>query len=376
MALHFFFGMQVDDGSSWHFSEQTLSRFRAHHDVKVCGPFPTVGRYVPAATEAEWVRSVCRGVVDTAAVQAAAAQAAAAQAAAAQAAEAIPSALLAAAAAPQAPVFEVLLQKAAGTALGLQLDCTDPTAPLIKAVNGGSAIAWNGAHPGMEVKAGDRVLEVNGIRGNSTQLVHECRTGRELRMKLQRGGEAAAQGPQTVYEALGEAAALAAGVDPAAKEPARLPLQPKAPPGASPRRPRLVPPPRRPPGAEPPPPQAGAGQESRAKAHQQRQVLAPRSKARPPQPDQGPAPPSEPPPERLLQEWGQAASDAEEAAVVVLSDEEEESGRTRDGGLSNGNAWPKAQVIVDTLSVDEAAIVSSDEEEECVKRRRLERLEL
>mmetsp|Transcript_41999 Transcript_41999/g.130796 ORF Transcript_41999/g.130796 Transcript_41999/m.130796 type:complete len:712 (+) Transcript_41999:138-2273(+) len=358
MKLHFFFGMQEDDGTPWHYSEQSLSRFRAHHDVQIYGPFPNVGRYVPAATEAEWLRNACRTFVDAAAV--AAVEAAAAVARGRRAAQA-----------EEASMFEVTLQKGSDSKLGMQLDCSDTSALVIKSVGGGIVGAWNAQHPGRELKVGDRVLEVNGISGNIAHLVHECRRGQQLRMKLQRGGEAAG-GQWPACPAPGEAAATgAAGATKAA-----LAVVPQ---------PRLARPPKRGPQSEPLPTKAGLsldGQQlppqppppaSRAQVHQKRHVMAPRSKARPARPARAeeeadwPVPPPEPPPERLLQAWGLAVPTEEEGPVEILSDGEEEA----TGG------W--AEATVDIISDDECQpvpVAPRPRMGEAEKRRRMQQLEL
>jgi len=83
--------------------------------------------------------------------------------------------------------FTIVLKKTAGSKLGVDVDHQDGMTLLIDAVTGGLMEAWNVANPDKQVKAGDRIMEVNGCRGEVCQLVDECKKTQELVMKVRRG---------------------------------------------------------------------------------------------------------------------------------------------------------------------------------------------
>jgi len=84
--------------------------------------------------------------------------------------------------------YTITLDKKDGSRLGVDVDHQDGSTLLIEAVTGGLVEAWNAAHAvELKVSAGDRVVEVNGIRGDVLQLVDECKKNQPLKMKLRRG---------------------------------------------------------------------------------------------------------------------------------------------------------------------------------------------
>jgi hypothetical protein len=71
--------------------------------------------------------------------------------------------------------FIVFIEKAANDpfGLGLDVDITDGPTLLIDAVQEGLIQNWNFTHPGSEVKAHHRFLEVNGVRGDAKSIIEE-----------------------------------------------------------------------------------------------------------------------------------------------------------------------------------------------------------
>mmetsp|Transcript_109849 Transcript_109849/g.310821 ORF Transcript_109849/g.310821 Transcript_109849/m.310821 type:complete len:229 (-) Transcript_109849:22-708(-) len=56
----------------------------------------------------------------------------------------------------------------------------------IKSINGGIAAQWNADHPELEIRTGDHILEVNGIRGNADQMLVACRRQGQVRLVVGR----------------------------------------------------------------------------------------------------------------------------------------------------------------------------------------------
>jgi len=93
----------------------------------------------------------------------------------------------------EATFYEVTLEKRDGTRLGMSIlerDGADGRGLLVTAVTGGLVQAWNSNHsaqPGKPVvRPGDRIVEVNGVRDCTSQLLEECRTSQVLHMTIRR----------------------------------------------------------------------------------------------------------------------------------------------------------------------------------------------
>merc|ERR1719210_1189182 len=73
---------------------------------------------------------------------------------------------------PRVHVFSINLHKADGARLGLDLDFVKGREVLpVRAVMGHLTEEWNRSHPESKVQSGDRIVEVNGIRGRSDLLM-------------------------------------------------------------------------------------------------------------------------------------------------------------------------------------------------------------
>lgn len=79
--------------------------------------------------------------------------------------------------------FEVNVEKGSQQ-LGVDVLHQDTETLLITRINSGLILQWNQAHPDNCVRAGDRVIEVNGQRGGSEFLVGAIRNGISLRLKI------------------------------------------------------------------------------------------------------------------------------------------------------------------------------------------------
>eukprot|EP00929_Paragymnodinium_shiwhaense_P016396 TRINITY_DN124705_c0_g1_i1.p1 TRINITY_DN124705_c0_g1~~TRINITY_DN124705_c0_g1_i1.p1 ORF type:complete len:139 (-),score=51.40 TRINITY_DN124705_c0_g1_i1:155-571(-) len=82
--------------------------------------------------------------------------------------------------------FTITLNKTEGARLGVDVDHHDGVTLLIDAVTGGLVQAWNEGNPNEQVKQGDRIVAVNGVRGDVMQLVDECKKNQVLTMKVKR----------------------------------------------------------------------------------------------------------------------------------------------------------------------------------------------
>jgi len=96
---------------------------------------------------------------------------------------------------PQAPVaaaktgqeYIVTLTKTSGVTLGLDVDTMAEVGVLpIQAITGGLVEAWNAENPDTQVCKGDKIIEVNGVRGDGASLVERCARDQTLRMVLRR----------------------------------------------------------------------------------------------------------------------------------------------------------------------------------------------
>lgn len=82
--------------------------------------------------------------------------------------------------------YTIRLDRTNGTRLGVDVDDQDGVSLLIDNVTGGLAEEWNNNNPQNRVVKGDRVVEVNGVRGNVDALVVECQKQQVISMKIMR----------------------------------------------------------------------------------------------------------------------------------------------------------------------------------------------
>merc|ERR1712113_1022049 len=92
------------------------------------------------------------------------------------------TAVPAAAGGVKADEFKITIDHTCGTRLGIDVDHQDGQTLLIDAVTGGLVEKWNNANADKAVKAGHRIVEINGIRGDVLQLVDECKKNIILNM--------------------------------------------------------------------------------------------------------------------------------------------------------------------------------------------------
>lgn len=85
--------------------------------------------------------------------------------------------------------YVIDLDKSGGERLGIDVDNLDGVTLLIESVNEGLVKNWNQKNADKEVRPGDRLVEVNGIRDDLVKLVDECKKDQMLTIKFVVGKE-------------------------------------------------------------------------------------------------------------------------------------------------------------------------------------------
>mmetsp|Transcript_84262 Transcript_84262/g.212473 ORF Transcript_84262/g.212473 Transcript_84262/m.212473 type:complete len:138 (+) Transcript_84262:127-540(+) len=83
--------------------------------------------------------------------------------------------------------WTVTLKKKEGTRLGVDVDVTDGITLQIDTVTAGLLQDWNDANPDKAVKKLDRIISVNGHRGDATKLTDTCKNDDVLELLVRRG---------------------------------------------------------------------------------------------------------------------------------------------------------------------------------------------
>eukprot|EP00930_Biecheleria_cincta_P010448 TRINITY_DN112575_c0_g1_i1.p1 TRINITY_DN112575_c0_g1~~TRINITY_DN112575_c0_g1_i1.p1 ORF type:complete len:177 (+),score=40.44 TRINITY_DN112575_c0_g1_i1:48-533(+) len=73
-----------------------------------------------------------------------------------------------------------------GRRLGIDVDVTDGAAAVVDNINEGLVMDWNRAHPEAAIKKHDRIMEVNGQRGDANLIIETCKRDQRLVMKVLR----------------------------------------------------------------------------------------------------------------------------------------------------------------------------------------------
>ncbi|CAK9013024.1 Putative NADPH:quinone oxidoreductase 1 [Durusdinium trenchii] len=88
--------------------------------------------------------------------------------------------------APRDGEFIIVLDKTNGERLGMDVDHEDGRTLAVDAITGGLIQKWNEEHPDKALKPKDRIVEVNGLRGDVLQLVDECKKPKVLKIYVKR----------------------------------------------------------------------------------------------------------------------------------------------------------------------------------------------
>eukprot|EP00434_Breviolum_minutum_P010195 symbB.v1.2.008998.t1/scaffold565.1/size187815/11 len=83
--------------------------------------------------------------------------------------------------------FQIKVTKTYGkTRLGIDVDLTDGFGLLIDQVGEGLIKDWNQNHPELAAMKGDRIVAVNGVRGDPAQITEVCKNQAVLQIFVQR----------------------------------------------------------------------------------------------------------------------------------------------------------------------------------------------
>jgi len=83
--------------------------------------------------------------------------------------------------------FGIILDKMNGSALGIDIDRSDGVALLITGISSGGLVdLWNRQTPSAEVKVGDRICEVNGVRDDALKFIHLLKESQIHHIKISR----------------------------------------------------------------------------------------------------------------------------------------------------------------------------------------------
>mmetsp|Transcript_99665 Transcript_99665/g.277565 ORF Transcript_99665/g.277565 Transcript_99665/m.277565 type:complete len:141 (-) Transcript_99665:214-636(-) len=83
--------------------------------------------------------------------------------------------------------FNITLKKTADEPrLGVDVDLTDNVCLLVDKVNDGLIMNWNKEHPDKAVKVNDKIVSVNGTRGDAHKMTEVCKESDDLEMVIQR----------------------------------------------------------------------------------------------------------------------------------------------------------------------------------------------
>lgn len=82
--------------------------------------------------------------------------------------------------------WNIRLHKPPDEAFGMRFDASDGNTIKVDKVKSGQLMDnWNSGNPDRTVRRGDRIVEVNGIRGNAKKLMEACSKGGPLNIKVE-----------------------------------------------------------------------------------------------------------------------------------------------------------------------------------------------
>mmetsp|Transcript_38995 Transcript_38995/g.107363 ORF Transcript_38995/g.107363 Transcript_38995/m.107363 type:complete len:400 (+) Transcript_38995:84-1283(+) len=80
--------------------------------------------------------------------------------------------------------FMVTLDRSGNQKLGLDVVRADGALIPIRNITGGLAEKWNQDHPTQQMKTGDAIGEVNGIKGDSSAMMQRCKVDKVLKLRI------------------------------------------------------------------------------------------------------------------------------------------------------------------------------------------------
>lgn len=82
--------------------------------------------------------------------------------------------------------FTIQVSREPGDSIGMDLDLIDGVTPLVVSTKAGTIQDWNDTHPKLMVKVGDKILDVNGVKGSTRQIISTLKEDGTWRIRLQR----------------------------------------------------------------------------------------------------------------------------------------------------------------------------------------------
>lgn len=81
--------------------------------------------------------------------------------------------------------FHLCINKMDNPQLGIDVKRSDGITLLIRSVSGSGLVGkWNEDNPSLEVRIGDHIVTVNGISGNATEMLRECKRCQVLHIRI------------------------------------------------------------------------------------------------------------------------------------------------------------------------------------------------
>eukprot|EP00931_Biecheleriopsis_adriatica_P004792 TRINITY_DN106410_c0_g1_i1.p1 TRINITY_DN106410_c0_g1~~TRINITY_DN106410_c0_g1_i1.p1 ORF type:complete len:563 (+),score=172.19 TRINITY_DN106410_c0_g1_i1:74-1762(+) len=97
--------------------------------------------------------------------------------------------------------YVVVVDRSNEQSLGVGLDPGDLCTLRIKSIKeDGLVAAWNAKHPDLEVKEGDRIIEINNVTGDAEKLFAECKKPTKLIIKLHKAFDILRAGKESMEE--------------------------------------------------------------------------------------------------------------------------------------------------------------------------------
>jgi len=83
--------------------------------------------------------------------------------------------------------YQFTIDRSSGGKLGIDVDHEDNRTLLVESISGGLVGDWNIANPLLQVRVGDRIVEVNGLKDDVMKMVEECKKLQLLECRVEKG---------------------------------------------------------------------------------------------------------------------------------------------------------------------------------------------
>jgi len=82
--------------------------------------------------------------------------------------------------------FSIGFEKLPDETLGIEVEMLDSETALILEIKGGAFLRWNKDNKSPTINIGDKIIEVNGVSGNSTHILEMLKSSSRLDLRVQR----------------------------------------------------------------------------------------------------------------------------------------------------------------------------------------------